>query len=144
MLKDLEKQIKKTTEELQFALKHLEYSYSKVKKLGLPALEDMESLETWESFTFRFSRVSDLFCKKLLRTLVLQGDPSFRGSLMDLLNQSEKQEFISNSNRWWNIRALRNKEAHEYTRSSMIPFFEAILSETDFLISEVKSLLKSS
>jgi len=77
----------------------------------------MEALETRESFTSRFSLLSDIIAKKLLRSLVLKGDPSFRGSLMDFLNQGEKLGYISDANRRWAVRSLRNKEVHEYSRA---------------------------
>jgi len=139
---DLNKQIEASVEEAEFSLKHLEYSLGKVQKIGLPNLDDMEALETWESFTSRFSRLSDILAKKLLRSLVLKGDPSFRGSLMDFLNQGEKLGYISDANKWWAIRSLRNKEAHEYNRAEIIPFFKSILAETEFVVSETKELLR--
>jgi hypothetical protein len=54
------------------ALIHLEYSYNKVNQLPTePAQLNEETLETWESFVARFSRVADIFLSKYLRTAVL-------------------------------------------------------------------------
>ncbi|MCH9644804.1 MAG: hypothetical protein K0U23_08125, partial [Gammaproteobacteria bacterium] len=77
------------------ALDHLEYSYKKILKLPVDANKlDDEMLETWESFAARFSRVTDIFLTKYLRSYVLVNDPGFRGSLRDYVNQAEKTGLI--------------------------------------------------
>ena len=142
-LKDIEKQIHSTRAHIEKALAHLEYSLNKVTSIPDNFdIEDFELLETFESFTSRFARVSDMVAKKLVRSLVLKDDPSFNGGLMDFLNQGEKLGFISDANHWWVIRSLRNKEAHEYTESDLRKYFETIKSESEFVISETKALLK--
>ena len=65
---------------LQRAITHLRYSYNKIINLPLPeqlSQFDEELLETWESFAARFSRVTDIFLTKYIRTLILQDDPGF-------------------------------------------------------------------
>lgn len=145
-LNDLEKSIQNEKAKVQKALRHLIYSLNKIQAMGqeikLEDLEDLEKLEIWESFTSRFSRLSDITSKKLIRSLVLKGDPSFRGSLIDFLNVAEKLGYITNTNRWWAIRSLRNKEAHEYTDEDLVNFFKVIKDESGFLISETENLLK--
>ena len=141
-IKDLENIIQIEKLKVEKALKHLKYSLNKIQHLNsLISIDDLENLETWESFTSRFSRLSDIVAKKLIRSLILKGDPSFRGSLIDFLNAAEKLGYISNTNRWWAIRDLRNKEAHEYTDEDLINFFKAIRAEADFLIAETQNLL---
>jgi hypothetical protein len=141
-LNDIDIQIQETTPKIAKALSHLQYSLNKVTKFPKNfSVDDLEVLESFESFTSRFSRVSDIFCKKLLRSLILKGDPSFTGSLSDHLNQAEKLGYISNSKHWWAIRSLRNKEAHEYTEEDLKKYFEAIINESKFVISEVELLL---
>ncbi len=145
-LEDLQKSISSDKIKVKKALDRLRYSSNKLDKLGRDIkaedLENLEILEVWESFTSRFSRLSDIVSKKLIRSLVLKGDPSFRGSLIDFLNNAEKLGYISNTNRWWAIRSLRNKEAHEYTDEDLINFFKSIRNEAEFLISETENLLK--
>lgn len=141
-LKDLNHQLSVYTKELSAACVPLEYSYAKVKSQGLPSFEDFEKLETWESFTARFSRLSDIFTKKCLRTQILLSDPDFRGSLMDHLNQAEKLGLITHANRWWSIRALRNKVAHDYTQDELLSFFKNVLDECPFVLEESKAFLK--
>lgn len=126
---------------LQKALVHLEYSYAKVKQLSTDAETlDEESLETWESFSARFSRVSELFLTRYLRTVILNNDPGFEGSLRDFLNQAEKLRIINDVHIWIRIRELRNISSHDYTEDELSHFFERLLKECPNLLS-IKQML---
>jgi hypothetical protein len=117
------------------AIKHLEYSYAKVQKLSADATKlDEESLETWEGFCSRFSRVADFFLSRFLRTYVLRQDPGFQGTLRDFVNQGEKLGLIDDAAAWMAIRELRNLSAHDYSEEDMSAFFERLRSEADRLI----------
>jgi hypothetical protein len=128
-------------ERLSKALIHLDYSYQKILKLSdnLDQLDE-ESLETWESFAARFSRVADLFLTKYLRALVLAQDPGFTGSLRDFVNQGEKLAAIDNAESWMAIRELRNISAHEYTDKDLAMFFKRLKQECPRLLS-IQALL---
>jgi hypothetical protein len=142
-LKDIEEHIQASKSYIEKALTHLEYSLNKINSItDNYNIEDFEILETFESFTSRFSRVSDIMAKKLVRSLVIKDDPSFSGGLMDFLNQGEKLGFISNANHWWVIRSLRNKETHEYTEQDLRGYFKTVKDESVFAINETKLLLK--
>jgi len=142
-LNDINIQINETLPKIKKAVTHLEYSLQKISKYPHDFnTDDLDILESFESFTSRFSRLSDIFSTKLLRSLVLKGDPSFRGSLSDFFNEAEKLGHISDAKRWWAIRALRNKEAHDYTEEDLKNYFEAIKKECFFVINETKNLLK--
>lgn len=126
-------------EEILSALEYLNYSWTKVQKLSSdPAELDPETLETWESFAARFARVTDIFLTKYLRTRILQADPAFRGELRDFVNQAEKASLLSDANQWMEIRELRNKIAHEYTKSDLSQLFQDVLKTTPFVLEEVK------
>jgi len=123
------------------AISHLEYSYNKIISLpDQPDQLDEESLETWESFVTRFSRVTDLFLTKYLRAKVLQQDPGFTGSLRDFINQAEKLNWIADADTWMAIRELRNISAHEYTDKDLAAFFQRLKQETPLLLSLHKAL----
>lgn len=142
-LEDIEKQIALYKSHVEKALRHLEYSLGKISKIPQSYdVEDFEVLETFESFTSRFSRLSDIIAKKLIRSLILKDDPSFSGGLMDYLNQAEKLGLISDAQHWWVVRSLRNKEAHEYTEEDLRNYFQVIEKESQFVISEARSLMK--
>ena len=103
----------------------------------------MDALETWESFISRFSRLTDIFLKRFIRSLILREDPAFRGSFLDHLNQAEKLAFISDANKWWEIRRLRDTEAHEYTDSEILALFQLVLDQADFIVEDIHRTLKA-
>lgn len=131
--------------QLQKALKHLHYSFSKIEKNNTALDEnDDESLETWESFSSRFARVVDLFLAKFLRTFVLYQDPGFKGSMRDFINQGEKFELLDDSDWWLSLRELRNIAAHEYNEDDLANFYKALFAECPKLLKLNNTLQKVS
>ncbi len=117
------------------AIGHLDYSYSKVLQLHTELDKlDEETLETWESFAARFSRVADVFLMKYLRACVLLEDPGFNGTFRDMLHQGEKLSIVDNTDLWMAIRELRNISAHEYTDKDLSAFFKRLREEAPRLI----------
>jgi len=142
-LNDIQKQIDQTKTHVLKAKSHLEYSLDKINVIPVDfSLDDDEILETFESFTSRFARLSDIISKKLIRSLILKDDPSFQGGFMDNLNQAEKLGFISDAKKWWIVRSLRNKEAHEYTDEDLKKYFQTIKLYSEFVLEETSNLLK--
>lgn len=132
--------IKKYESQLKKALKHLEYSYIKIQKLPLdPKQLGEEELETWESFSSRFSRVVDLFLTKYIKAIVLKDDPGFSGTVRDFANQAERLELIASANEWMQYRELRNIEAHTY-EEELERFLGAIKKNTPQLLKVNKIL----
>ncbi len=139
---DYDKLLKEQRRQIDKALGHLEYSYKKVQKLSPdPKKLDDEDLETWESFVARFARASDLFLSKYIRTAILQGDPAFRGSFRDFLDQAEKMGLVDQADAWMAVRELRNQSAHEYSEEKLAALFEAIRKEAPLLLG-LKTKLK--
>lgn len=113
----------KYAEQLQKALKHLEYSYK--KSLNLPMKEkdmDEETLESWEGFSSRFARVVDLYTTKYLKCCVLLSDPGFEGTYRDLLDASEKMKLIESADFFMKMREIRNIHAHDYREDKLTAF----------------------
>jgi hypothetical protein len=107
--------VAKYQDQLAKALDRFEYSYRKIQNLKTdPELLDDEAMETWESFSSRFSRVVDLFLSKYARAKVLENDPGFHGTLRDHANQAEKLGLLDQASEWMALRELRNIEAHTY------------------------------
>ena len=122
-------------QQLLKSINHLEFSYEKIKILPTNVLIlSLDQLETWESFLARFARTSDIFFAKYLRTRILKDDPAFRGSFLDLLNIAAKLHLIDDTTIWMEIRALRNRQAHEYSEEQMTPVFQASLEQVYHLI----------
>jgi hypothetical protein len=122
--------------QLSKALDRLFYSYQKVKSLPLSieAFDD-ETLETWESFSARFARASDIFLSQYLRISILLTDKGFQGTMRDFLDMGEKLGLIDDAEAWMAIRELRNISAHEYTEEDLVVVFERLLKECPRVLS---------
>lgn len=133
---DIELELESYSRILLKPIARLEYSYNKVQKLPTSAkFLDDETLEIWESFSSRFSRVVDLFLTKYLRARVLKDDPGFQGSLRDFVDQGEKLGILDNADSWMQRRGLRNIAAHEYTEDSLEKFFRDLKAHSPHLLS---------
>ncbi len=121
--------LQETSGKLLKAIDHLEYSFNKVQKLT-DDLRDMddEMMETWESFSSRFSRVSDIFIMQYVRTKVAIEEPGFKGTTRDYLNKAEKLGLINDVATWVVIRELRNVAAHEYNDEDLSAFYRRLKS----------------
>lgn len=117
----------KIREDLRGALGHFKYSHRKVQQIDFAAEWDEETLETLESFASRFVRLSDLFIARFVRLKVQQGDPGFRGSLVDSLNLAEKLGLLDSAREWTRIRELRNVAAHEYSADDFRQLYRELL-----------------
>ena len=138
---DYQELLESHAQAIKKSLVHLKYSYEKVKKLSIHIDKtDSETLETWEGFVARFSRVSDIFVMKYLKTRVKISDPGFRGSLIDLLNMSEKLNFIEDARVWYRIRELRNQATHDYTEEEFGEYLEEIRQLTPTVLAIEKIL----
>ena len=141
VVKELEKLLKKYRINVKNALRHLKYSYKKVKKMSVNVHKlSEEQLETWESFIARFSRMSDIFISKYLRTHIQIKDPNFEGSVQDLLNQAEKFGLIKSAKVWLEIRLARNKASHDYDDEKLEESFREIRKLTPIVLNVEKKL----
>lgn len=129
---DLKSQVMKS---LLQAKSHLEYSFKKVQKIPLSS-ENLteEQLETLESFSSRFARLSDMIISKYFRLLLKEKDPAYRGSVLDILNQAEKYGWIEDAKIWKRIRELRNVAAHEYEASNYKQLYTELIQLTPHLL----------
>lgn len=133
-MSDYQKLLQIQQRKLLKALQHLQYSYNKILNLSenVESLDD-ESLEVWESFSARFSRVSEVYFQ-YVRTLVLNNDPGFSGSLRDFVNQGEKLGVVDDAAAWMHIRELRNITAHDYSEKDLTNFFKILKQECPRLL----------
>lgn len=125
--------------EVRSALSYLEYSDKKIQSLPLdPKDLNAETLETWESYLARFARVTDIFLTKYIRSYILNLDPAFRGELRDFVDKAEKNNLIDSSDKWMEIRELRNKISHEYSNKELKAIFESVKKYTPFVIAQIR------
>lgn len=142
MIKNKELLLDQAKGELEKSLVYLDYSFQKTKTLNLTlsTLEDNLLLETLEALVARFSRTTDIFLSRYIRTYVLIQEPGFRGTTLDFLNQAEKLNLISSVATWAEIKELRNSAAHEYLAENLLISFKKIIAFTPLLLS-LKALL---
>lgn len=127
--------------EIRAALDYLEYSHNKIQSLPSdPKNLNAETMETWESYVSRFARVTDIFLSKYIRTSVSKDDPAFRGELRDYVDKAEKKGLVSKADRWMEVRELRNKIAHEYSRSDLKITFQDVKKFTPFVVEDLRKI----
>jgi len=135
--------LQETARKLTKALEHLAYSFNKIDDLpdDLAKMDD-EIMETWESFSSRFARVSDIFVMQYLRTKIAIEEPGFKGTTRDYLNKAEKLGLIDDAKQWVIIRELRNAAAHEYNDEDLTAFYQKLKSLCPVLLS-IKNVITS-
>ena len=138
---DIDHVLEEQSVKVRKAIKHLKYSFEKVLLLSydIHTLSE-EQLADWESFVARFSRASDLFLSKYLRTYVLKNDPGFEGTFVDFLNRAVKLKLLNSATLWRRIRDLRNKAAHEYDDAHLESVFKEV-RELSPVIIELEKIL---
>lgn len=129
------------SEKLKKSLLRLEKALFKSQQIVLRDNMDDNELEVFEGLTARFARTSDIFLNRYIRAAVLDGDPAFRGTFKDFLNQAAKQGLIDSVDAWMAVRELRNKVAHEYEEENLLKIFQAVTLEAPRLLS-LRSLLR--
>ena len=115
----------------------LVYSFNKCRAIGIKEIYAPEELESFESFTGRFARLSDILIQKIFR-LVDELDLDTQGTIRDRINRAEKKEMIASSDIFVEIRMLRNDIAHEYLPEAIQEIFGKVLSLTPHLLDGVE------
>jgi len=105
--------LKENLEILNKSLGWLLHSYSVCKEIGIKADFSAQELTEFESLTARFARTIDLFINKSLSSLY-KVELEDIGTVIDLLNKTEKREIIESAEIWKQIKELRNSIAHDY------------------------------
>ena len=98
---------------LQRSLKSLQQSRDKTHQLLQQSEFSFEELESIDSLTSKFSRTSDIYLQKVLRSIwmLLREDTV---PLIDLLNRAEKLMIIVSAEELLQMQDIRNQIAHEY------------------------------
>ena len=91
----------------------LQQSRDKTHQLLQQSELSFEELESIDSLTSKFSRASDTYLQKVLRSIwmLLREDTV---PLIDLLNRAEKLMIIVSAEELLQMRDIRNQIAHEY------------------------------
>ena len=113
------------------------YSFNKCAAIGIKESYEPEELESFESFTGRFARLSDILIQKIFR-LVDELDLDTQGTIRDRINRAEKKELIVSSDVFVEIRMVRKDIAHEYLPEAIHDIFGKVLLLTPHLLGGVE------
>lgn len=98
---------------LSDSLQTLRQSVAKCTIIGIKDEYSFEEQESFDSLTSKFSRTSDLFTQKIIRTSwMLLHEPFF--PFIDMMNMAEKITMIVSADQIIEIRDMRNQISHEY------------------------------
>lgn len=121
---------------LKQALPSFERSLVKCRDLDFSPPISFETEESLDALSSKFSRVSDIFTQKVLKTLifVLREDaPTF----LDRMNLCEKLGIIPSAEEIIAIRDLRNIIAHEYLSENLFEVYMEIIQLSDNLLKAI-------
>jgi len=104
-------------------------SVAKCQSIGVKEFYTFEELESFDSLTSKFSRTSDLFTQKVLRTSWLLLHEAFL-PFIDFVNIAEKIGLIANADNLLIIRDIRNQIAHEYIPDIIFDMIPEIIDMT--------------
>ncbi len=122
---------------LQNSLDTLKKSVEKAKAIGEKDEYTFEEMETFDSLTSKFSRTSDIFLQKIIRTVweLLHED---KMPLIDILNRAEKLEIIHSADDMLEIRDIRNQVAHEYIPEAIQELVPEVIKRSQELENNIK------
>jgi hypothetical protein len=121
---------------LRKSLPSFEKSLGKCRRIALSANLSFEEEECFDSLTSKFSRISDIFTQKVLKslTLMLREDaPTF----IDRMNLCEKLGILPSAADMISIRDLRNLIAHEYITENLLEVYRETLTLSDKLLETI-------
>ena len=117
---------------LKRSLKSLQQSSEKTQLLLQQSEFSFEELESIDSLTSKFSRTSDIYLQKVLRSIwmLLREDTV---PLIDLLNRAEKLMIIVSAEELLQMLDIRNQIAHEYLPEAVPELAKEVVVMTTLL-----------
>jgi hypothetical protein len=133
---ELEENLKR----LQKAANLLANSYRKCKAVGIKQEYSDTELETFDAYTSRFARVSNILTQRIFKLIdILEYEEST--TFLDVVNRAEKREIINSSLLFKEIREIRNEIAHEYALRNYDDFMRQIIALTPSLLDSVDKVI---
>ena len=110
----------------------LQQSRDKTHQLLQQSELSFEELESIDSLTSKFSRTSDIYLQKVLRSIwmLLREDTV---PLIELLNRAEKLMIIVSAEELLQMRDIRNQIAHEYLPEAVLELASEVVVMTTLL-----------
>ena len=122
--------------QLKGSVQTLQQSSIKCFAIGIKEEYSFEEQESFDSLTSKFSRTSDLFTQKIIRTSwMLLHEPFV--PFIDMMNLAEKISMINSADQMIEIRDMRNQIAHEYIPEAIRDLVPEVISLQEELISNI-------
>lgn len=121
---------------LKQALPSFERSLAKCRDLDFSLPISFETEESLDALSSKFSRLSDIYTQKVLKTIVFvlrEDAPSF----LDRMNLCEKLGIVPSAEEMIAIRDLRNTIAHEYLNENLVEIYMEIIRLSDTLLKAI-------
>jgi hypothetical protein len=121
---------------LKQALPSFERSLVKCRGIDFSPPISFETEEALDALSSKFSRVSDIYTQKVIKTLLFllrEDAPTF----LDRMNLCEKLGIIPSAEELIAIRDLRNIIAHEYLSENLLEIYRGIIQLSDNLMKSI-------
>ena len=121
---------------LKQALPSFERSLVKCRDIDFSPPISFETEESLDALSSKFSRVSDIYTQKVIKTLLFllrEDAPTF----LDRMNLCEKLGIIPSAEELIAIRDLRNIIAHEYLSENLVEIYREIIQLSNNLIKSI-------
>jgi hypothetical protein len=121
---------------LKQALPSFERSLVKCRDIDFSPPISFETEEALDALSSKFSRVSDIYTQKVIKTILFllrEDAPTF----LDRMNLCEKLGIISSAEELIAIRDLRNIIAHEYLSENLVEIYREIIQLSDNLMKSI-------
>jgi hypothetical protein len=121
---------------LNQALPSFERSLVKCRDIDFSPPISFESEESLDALSSKYSRVSDIYTQKVIKTLLFllrEDAPTF----LDRMNLCEKLGIIPSAGELIAIRDLRNIIAHEYLSENLVEIYREIIQLSNNLINSI-------
>ena len=95
---------------------NIDFNELEEKQIDINFFDDYSNTRLVNSFLFNFSKLQDKIGAKLFRKVLyeLKEIEDINMPMLDILNVLEKLSIIENTNKWDELREIRNSIAHEY------------------------------
>jgi len=121
---------------LHASVETLLMSVEKCRKIGVKPEYSFEEQESFDSLTSKFSRASDLFTQKVIRTIWLLLHESFV-PFIDMINICVKMNMLHSTDEMIGIRDMRNQIAHEYIPDALRELVPEVTEMTQQLVDNI-------
>ena len=121
---------------LHASVETLLMSVEKCRKIGVKDEYSFEEQESFDSLTSKFSRASDLFTQKVIRTSWLLLHESFV-PFIDMINICVKMNMLHSTDEMIGIRDMRNQIAHEYIPDALMELVPEVNQMTQQLVENI-------